>query len=124
MTNIEDLNSEILKELQRYSNLLEDDLQQAIADSSKELVQDLKNHSPVRKGPAGGDYAKGWAIKKKGKLRNIVHNKTDYRLTHLLEKGHAKRNGGRVAAQVHIAPAEQRAIADFLERIERAIRLD
>lgn len=120
MTNIENLNSEILKELQRYSNLVEDDLQQAIADSSKELVQDLKNHSPERT----GDYAKGWAIKKKGKLRNIVHNKTEYRLTHLLEKGHAKRGGGRVAAQVHIAPAEQRAIADFLERIERAIRLD
>jgi hypothetical protein len=54
--------------------------------------------------------------------RWIIHNKTDYRKTHLLEHGHAKKNGGRVAAQIHIGPAEDRAIVDFIDRVERAIR--
>ncbi|MED3070383.1 HK97 gp10 family phage protein, partial [Bacillus thuringiensis] len=39
----------------------------------------------------------------------------------LLEKGHAKANGGRVPAKVHIAPVEEHAIHDFVERVERAI---
>jgi hypothetical protein len=120
VTDINDISSEIANELRRYTHVLEEDVQKAIQETSKGLVQDLKTHSPENT----GNYAKGWRIKKQGKLKNIVHNKTDYRLTHLLEHGHAKRGGGRVAAQVHIEPAEQRAIAEFLDKIERAIQND
>ena len=42
-----------------------------------------------------GDYKKGWRIKQdKARKSIIVHNATDYQLTHLLEHGHVKRNGG------------------------------
>ena len=119
VTSINNLSEEILKELQRYSNVVDESIQAAKDESSKQLVEDLKATSPVRT----GSYAKGWRIKK-SKKRNIVHNKTDYQLTHLLEKGYAKRSGGRVAAQVHIEPAERRAIDTYLEMIGRAIQGD
>lgn len=58
-----------------------------------------------------GAYSKSWATKKVNEnshsLRMTVHSKNRYQLAHLLEHGHAKRGGGRVAARPHIAPAEE-----------------
>mgnify|MGYP007105691987 FL=1 len=52
----------------------------------------------------------------------VVHSKNRYQLVHLLEYGHAKRNGGRVEGKSHIAPAEQQGIRQLQEEIERALR--
>ncbi|MEY8525231.1 MobQ family relaxase [Lachnospiraceae bacterium 38-10] len=54
-------------------------------------------------------------------LELVVHNKKRYQLTHLLEKGHAKRGGGRVRAFSHIAPAEQAGIRELEEDIKRGL---
>jgi hypothetical protein len=116
VTNIDQLHRELLMQLQRFNNQLDQELDVFAKITAKELVSDLKRTSPEKT----GDYRKGWRVKKKGK-RYIVHNATDYQLTHLLEKGHAKRGGGRVNPQVHIAPAEDKANSAFLQRIEGAI---
>ena len=42
----------------------------------------------------------------------------------LVEKGHAKRNGGRTQAQPHISTAEEMAIKKFENKVERAIKGD
>lgn len=114
MVNIAD---QIMRELQRYTNLVEEELEVAKKEVSDELVQVLKETSPEDT----GDYRKGWRTKKVGNTY-VTHNKTDYQLTHLLEKGHAKVGGGRVEAKVHIAPAEEKAIEDFLDKVEQAIK--
>ena len=92
----------------------------AIDEESKEAAKGLKNQSPV----LTGDYAKGWTSKNtyKGKYSkiNTIHNKTDYQLTHLLEYGHVKRNGGRVAAKPHIKPVETRVIENLTRKVESA----
>lgn len=73
-----------------------------------------------------GDYAKGWTIKTV--LANfyaiptyIIHNKTDYQLVHLLEFGHAKANGGRVAEIPHVRPAAEIAERELVAAVEDAL---
>ena len=84
---------------------------------AKESVQKLKNTSPVKT----GSYAKGWGTKKRGEMDVIVHNRTDYQLTHLLENGHVIRNKkgtfGRTHGIKHIAPVAEWAVDELPRRI-------
>lgn len=123
MTNINQINTEIQRYLQQYADNVRDEIEVASREGAQELVRELKQTSPKRK-KGGGKYRKGWRMKKaKGNgVKYIVHNATNYQLTHLLEHGHAKRGGGRVDSKIHIAPAEERAVNEFLDRVEGAIR--
>jgi hypothetical protein len=112
-----DLSKEISKALTEYTQEVTEGLEKAKKDIAKDTAKELKKTSPE----LTGDYRKGWAVKKVGTAQ-VVHNRTDYQLTHLLEKGHAKRGGGRVPAYPHIRPAEQRAIREYVEQVEKVIK--
>ena len=43
-------------------------------------------------------------------------------MTHLLEKGHANRDGGRTKAYPHIKPAEEEAVKEALKLIEEGVK--
>lgn len=108
--------------LDEYSEELGDALEVCIDRIAKETVQKLKSSSP--RGKSAKHYADGWTSKKeRGRIRTtIVYNKTKPGLTHLLENGHAKVNGGRVDGITHIKPVEEWANAELVAEIER-IRL-
>ena len=98
----------------------------SIEKVSSEAVRKLRSSSPRKT----GSYAKGWGTKKErgfGKvLTVIVHNRTDYQLTHLLERGHVIRNKkgvyGRAPAHPHITPVEEWANQELPEEIERELK--
>lgn len=117
--NINQLAAEINRTLANYAHGVGEDIEKVAEKVAKEGAQQLKTRSP--KSPGGGDYAKGWRAKKVG-TKWVVYNATNYQLTHLLEKGHAKVNGGRVDPRVHIAPVEDDMIDEFVQGVEEAIR--
>jgi len=114
--NINNLAREIEKQLKYYARDVAEKVEEAKEETAKQLVEDIKRDSPKRR----PSYSKGWRIKRTPKSL-IIHNKTDYQLTHLLEHGHAKRNGERLQGEPHIRPNEEKAVEDYLRKIERAI---
>ena len=116
------LSKEIMKALENYSDDISEAVEEIANKVGKEAVNELKQKSP--KG-ARKEYSKGWRLKKDklGKNRYTVkiHNKTDYQLTHLLEFGHATRNGGRTTAQSHIRPVEEKYSKEFENELKKKI---
>lgn len=116
-----------MRQLRLYSASISEDMESAKDELTKEAVKELKQQSPKSPGPSGGEYAASWTRSiKKG--RYIVHVEApEYRLTHLLEKGHAIANGtgrfpGRVPEREHIGPVEEKVVREYIERVERAAR--
>lgn len=120
--NINTAGAAIAEALAEYDQEIADATKRITDEVAKEAVDTLKKNSPK----LTGSYRKGWRKKQsyadERTKRNTVYNETDYQLTHLLEYGHASRNGGRVRAIQHIAPVEQAAITALQERIEAAAR--
>ncbi|NYV66179.1 HK97 gp10 family phage protein [Bacillus sp. Gen3] len=118
MVKVKDLSKEIARQLSLYTESVKEEVEVIKEDVTKEAVSLLKQKSPKDT----GSYAKSWARKKVGK-NIVIYNKTpNYRLTHLLENGHVKRGGGRVAARIHIRPVEEKIVDEYVSRVERAIR--
>lgn len=118
MVSIDNLTSEIVKQVSLYTNEVEKKVRNAENKVAKEAVEELKQKSP--KGDTGR-YAEGWDKKRvDGKL--VIYNKSKPGLPHLLENGHAKVGGGRTAAIPHIRPVEEEAISKFTELVEKAIK--
>ena len=106
MTSIDDMTAEIMKGLTEYANLVDAEMKKAVRKTATTVKNEISANAPVK----SGRYKKSWAAKKTKEnshsLEMTVHSKNRYQIAHLLEHGHAKRGGGRVAAIPHIAPAE------------------
>lgn len=116
---ISQMESVIMDALEKYKDKAEEVIGDTLPLVGKETAAELKRTSPKRT----GEYASSWTYSmqksrgSKNKNKLIVHNKKHYRIVHLLEKGHAKRNGGRVEAKVHVAPAQDHAEEKAIQRI-------
>ena len=115
--------------LNEYSRDIQDGIVEIAKDVAKEdakRLKDTRNTYKVR----SGKYNKGWTVKtEKGRMsiQCIVHNKDNYQLTHLLEKGHRiiGRDGsvkGQTKAFPHIAPVEQESNKEYERRVENLIK--
>ena len=117
-TTVGNMAEAIMKELDEYSELASDSVKTAVKDAAKIVKTEISANAPVRT----GKYKKSWTTKTTDESSNslhiTVHSKNRYQIAHLLEHGHAKRNGGRVKAIPHIAPAEEVCV----EQLERDIK--
>jgi hypothetical protein len=121
--DIGNIGDEIIKELNAYTEGLVIEVDNAAKRSAKRLREEIIDASPEDTGAYGGSWRiKEIESKTGGPSKYVVHNKDHYRLTHLLEYGHAK-NGGteRVKAQPHIEPARDREAEAFAEELERVV---
>ena len=121
MTSIDNLAEEIMQGLQEYADLADTAMKKAVRKTAKSVKDEISANAPKRTGA----YAKSWTAKKTKEnshsLEMTVHSKNRYQLAHLLEKGHAKRGGGRVSGKPHIAPAEEKGVQLFEKLIEEAL---
>ena len=94
----------------------------AVRKAANIVKKETQAGAPIRT----SKYAKSWATKttreNSTSLEITVHSRNRYQLAHLLEHGHAKRGGGRVAARPHIAAAEEHGIEELEREIERSVR--
>lgn len=116
------LSKELMKYLQDYKENIDEEVEKTAISVGNRAVAVLKRISP--KG-ARKEYCKGWRLKKdklgKNRYSIKIHNKTDYQLTHLLEFGHATRNGGRTRQQSHIRPVEEKYKKEFEKELKKKI---
>lgn len=127
--------SELQKAVMDYLENYVEDIQENVEESTDIITKEAKQEL-IQTSPRGGiarktKYYKGWAIKigartrkKNYRFTKVIWNKTNYQLTHLLEFGHATRNGGRTRAISHIRPVEEKYGTKFADLLDRKIRED
>ena len=102
--------------IREYGEKAEKVVRNDILKISAEAQKQLQSSSPRRT----GRYAASWSRKlengRVGSTKATLHSKKPG-LPHLLEHGHALRGGGRARAIPHIAPVEQWAINESVNRI-------
>lgn len=118
---LDDLSSEIMKGFQTYTDDVTVAINKEVNKRSLALTKDIKENSPVDT----DKYKKGWTRKienQYGRITITTYNKTRGSLVHLLENGHAKRGGGRVAGKAHVRPATERETTLLENNIKSIIK--
>ena len=119
--SIDEFPGAVMEHLEEYVFMAAEEVKEAVRTVSEDVKNEIQSRAPVRT----GKYKKSWTVSKvsetKESLVNTVHSVKYYRLTHLLENGHAKRGGGRTRSFPHIAPGEDLAEKKLVEIAERKL---
>ena len=125
-----DLTAAVDEILSKYGDEVFDVLGEAIKETSEEAMQELRSVNKLSpNGNPTGAYSQDWEYKQvqvsRLKTEAVVYNENHYRLTHLLENGHALKRGGRtygrVQAYPHIAPINDKAQENVIKKVEEKI---
>lgn len=123
--SVDQLAEAINKELTLYSKNVIDGVKNEAKKSMDQLVKDTKATAPV------GKRKKHYRTHIKAKItqeneRSVTHtwyvDGPDYRLSHLLEDGHALRNGGRVEGTHFIKNASDPILEQYVKAVEEVIK--
>lgn len=125
---VDDLANEILKTLDDFSGATDEAVSVAVTTTAKTLLGKLKNAHPSGSGDYGSwdKYNASWKVTqtktdKRYHKQATIHNVKYYRLTHLLERGHALVGGGRTRAFPHIKPVADEAEELLVTNIKKEV---
>lgn len=123
--SFDQLGEAINNELTLYHKSIIDGLKEEAQKSVKQLVKDTKATAPV--GKRKKHYKNSITSKKVSEDDRSVSyvwyvKGPDYRLSHLLENGHAKRGGGRVEGTHFIQKATDPILEQYLKAVEEVIK--
>lgn len=120
---IDQLGDAIAAQLNTFEKNVREGVKKAVDETMDEMIRETRGTAQVRTGrykrkisAAVSEntlvtYSKVWHVKK-----------PDYRLAHLLDKGHTLRNGRRYEGNQHVTAAEHRAVETFQRKLEEVIR--
>lgn len=124
-----ELANAVVKELNRYTEEVENRVAAAVIEVGNLGANELRSINQVEESNVWKHYPTGWTTetkRRKGQQTSEIHNKTYYRLTHLLENGHVIKNGtGRTYGDTrkfpHIAAVDKKSVELLDKKIREAI---
>ncbi len=124
--DVKGLAAAIEYELQVYSDAVSEKIGEAVETVAIEVNDEIRRRVTFQQ--PTGKYVKAFRIKNINTGSRQNHSRIwhvlgpHYRLTHLLEHGHALRSGGRTRAFPHIIYGEQLAERRMQELAEQAVK--
>lgn len=124
--SVDGLSNALKKVMEEYEEEANQVLKETVEKVAKSAKKDLKSSSPKKT----GKYASGWSCRvtenRLGHVEGVVYNGSKPGLTHLLENGHATKNGtGRLysstPAHPHIAAVNEKAQEDFVNQLPKKL---
>lgn len=126
---VDQLTDEVMEYMNLFAEATGEACEKGVSETAKSALSELHNAHPPGSGKYGSwdkKYNKSWKVMqtktdKRYHKKATIHNETDYQLTHLLEKGHALRNGGRSTAFPHIRPVAEKYEDELVKNIKKWI---
>lgn len=115
----EQLEQAITKAIAEYGDHVTDEVNKVTKNVVRQGVSELK-----RTAPTGGRYARGWSHKaEKGRAlaSETIYNRTDYQLTHLLEKEHETGGGGHYPKNVDYTGTLKRVEEKYTDKYYKEV---
>lgn len=123
--SIDNLNNEIKNALEAYNKEVVTSLKRETTKAMDDLVKETKATAPVgkrKKHYKSNITSKTLSESQYGISKLWYVKGPDYRLSHLLNNGHALRNGGRYEGTNFIGKATDKIVEAYTKAIEEAIK--
>ena len=122
--SVDQLSDAVQEELTLYGKNVIDGIKKQAKKSMDQLVKDTKTTAPVgRRSKHYKDSIKGKKTSENDRSVSYMWyvDGPDYRLSHLLENGHALKNGGRVEGTHFIKNASDPILEQYMKAVEEVI---